>query len=255
MITIDEKKGELISSCDGKKETFALNSPEAFKIVSDVWLRCGWDTKYVYSFSWLGRPIIQLPDDMVRIQEIINEIKPNFIIETGVAHGGSLVYYASLLKALDIKGEVIGVDIDIRKHNRKAIEEHTLYPYIKLIEGSSIDPDIVKKVSSNIKHGQTVLIILDSCHTKEHVLLELEAYSPLVSKGSYIVATDGIMGLVKGRERTGDDWGWNNPEQAALEFVEGNANFKIVEPKFPFNESELTERVTYWPNCYIKRVC
>jgi cephalosporin hydroxylase len=254
LIKIDDKKGLVTLEIDGKSIEHKFDTPEAFKIISDAWLKCGWDTKYVYSFSWLGRPIIQLPEDMLRIQEIIHEVKPTVVIETGVAHGGSLIYYASILKAMDIPGKVVGIDIDIRAHNRKEIEKHNLYSYIELIEGSSVDQGIVEQVSKHVNHDDTVLVILDSCHSKQHVLDELICYSDLVTKGSYIVATDGIMGQVIGRDRTEDDWDWNNPEQAALDFVKTNSSFEIVEPMFPFNESVVKDRITYWPNCYVKRV-
>jgi cephalosporin hydroxylase len=243
-IVIDEK-----NNC-----TYPLGSKEGFKIISDIWLKSGWETKYVYSFAWMGRPVIQLPEDMIRIQEVIFNIKPDVIIETGIAHGGSLIFYASLCKAMD-KGRIIGIDIEIRQHNRKAIEEHFLYKnYIEMIEGSSTAADTVKKVESKIKKDETVLVILDSNHSKQHVLDELNAYSQMVSINSYIVATDGIMELVKGLDRTEPDWDWNNPKAAALEFVKQNSNFIIEEPEFPFNESIINERITYWPSCYIKKI-
>ncbi|MCP9749912.1 cephalosporin hydroxylase family protein [Ferruginibacter sp. HRS2-29] len=234
--------------------THPLGSKEGFKIISDIWLKSGWETKYVYSFAWMGRPVIQLPEDMIRIQEIIFNLKPDVIVETGIAHGGSLIFYASLCKAME-KGRIIGIDIEIRPHNRKAIEEHFLYKdYIQMVEGSSTAPEIVSDVKSRIKEGETVLVILDSNHTKQHVLDELNAYAPMVSVGSYIVATDGIMELVKGLDRTGDDWDWNNPKAAAIEFVAQNPDFIIEEPPFPFNESIVDERITYWPSCYIKKI-
>ena len=124
-------------------EKVSISDPKAFKLISDLWLRSGWDTKYVYGFSWLGRPIIQLPEDLIRIQELIFQIKPDVIIETGVAHGGSLVFYASIFNALG-KGRVIGIDIEIRPHNRKEIEKHTLKDFITLVEGSSIDPNVLQ---------------------------------------------------------------------------------------------------------------
>jgi cephalosporin hydroxylase len=234
--------------------TYPLGSKEGFKIISDLWLKSGWETKYVYSFAWMGRPVIQLPEDMIRIQEIIFDIKPDVIIETGIAHGGSLIFYASLCKAME-KGRIIGIDIEIRPHNRKAIEEHFLYKdYIEMVEGSSTASNIVDQVKAKVKTGEKVLVILDSNHTKQHVLDELNAYASMVSVGSYIVATDGIMELVKGLDRTNDDWDWNNPKAAALEFVQQNTNFEIVEPAFPFNESIVEERITYWPSCYIKKI-
>lgn len=253
MISIDEDKGLVIVTDQSGHQEFPLSSPEAFKAVSQAWLRCGWDTKYVYSFSWMGRPIIQLPEDMIRIQEVIYTLKPDVIIETGVAHGGSLIFYASLCKAME-KGRIVGIDIEIRSHNRHAIEAHPLKPWIELIEGSSTDPDIVQQVKTHVKPDDVVLVLLDSNHTKAHVLDELKAYAPLVSKGSYIVATDGIMGHVKGAPRTQDDWSWNNPEEAAKEFVAQNPNFVIEEPVFPFNEGVVNERVTYWPSGFIKRI-
>jgi len=234
--------------------TYPLGSKEGFKIISDIWLKSGWETKYVYSFAWMGRPVIQLPEDMIRIQEVIFNIKPDVIIETGIAHGGSLIFYASLCKAME-KGRIIGIDIEIRPHNRRAIEEHFLYKdYIEMVEGSSTASNIVEEVRAKVKANETVLVILDSNHSKQHVLDELNAYAPMVSIGSYIVATDGIMELVKGLDRTEADWDWNNPKAAALEFVEKNPRFIIEEPAFPFNESIINERITYWPSCYIKRV-
>jgi cephalosporin hydroxylase len=231
----------------------AMSSPEAFEIISQAWLRCGWDNKYVYSFTWMGRPIIQLPDDMFRIQEVIYSIKPDLIIETGVAHGGSLVFYATLCKAVG-KGRVIGIDIDIRPHNRKAIEAHEFFSLITLIEGSSIHPAIVEQTKSHLRTGDKVLVLLDSNHSKQHVLAELEAYSPLVTKDSYIVAMDGIMEEIVGAPRTKPDWTWNNPKRAAIEFVEAHPEFVIEEPPFLFNEGSTKQRVTYWPSAYIKRI-
>jgi cephalosporin hydroxylase len=252
MIQIDEKAKRIINTETG--QDVALGSPEGFKIISDIWLKSGWETKYVYSFAWMGRPVIQLPEDMIRIQELIFDLKPDVVIETGIAHGGSLIFYASLFKAMG-KGRVIGVDIEIRPHNRKAIEEHFLYDdYIEMVEGDSTSDTIVNQVKDMINPGETVLVILDSNHTKEHVLKELVAYSPFVTKGSYIVATDGIMELVCGLDRTSENWNYDNPKAAAIEFAKNHSNFEIVEPEFPFNESTITERVTYWPSSYVKRI-
>lgn len=253
MIKIDLKQGWVAEERVNGEVKYPIGTSEAFSIISRAWLRIGWDTKYVYSFTWLGRPIIQLPDDMLRVQEVIYTIKPDVIIETGVAHGGSLVFYAGLCKVIG-KGRVIGIDIEIRPHNRHAIETHILQPYITLIEGSSIDLQIVSQVKSLVQPGETVLIMLDSCHTKEHVLAELQAYAPLVSPGSYIIAADGIMEQVLGAPRTQPDWSWNNPKQAAVEFVRNNPDFIIEEPSFSFNEGAITERVTYWPSGFIKRI-
>lgn len=240
-----------ITLTDGTK--YNLDDPRAFKVISEAWIRAGWDTKYVYGFSWLGRPVIQLPEDMFRIQEVIYEIKPDIIIETGVAHGGSLIFYASLCAAMG-KGRVIGIDIEIRPHNRVAIEEHRLSPLISLVEGSSIDADIVQSVRDQIGSADTVLVLLDSNHLKDHVLAELEAYSSMVSPGSYIVACDGVMQQVAGAPRTSEDWSWNNPISAVEEFVAARPEFECVEPIWPFNEGKVTERVTYWPRAFLRRL-
>jgi len=253
VIKIDIEKGEVTVEDRDGRAVYALGSKEAFAVLSRAWLRCGWDNKQVYSFTWLGRPIIQLPEDMVRVQEVIFSLQPDVIIETGVAHGGSLIFYATLCKAMG-KGRVIGVDIEIRPHNRKAIESHFLFSYLTLIEGSSIEPAIVSQVKSLIRPEESVLVLLDSCHTKAHVLAELNAYAPLVSKGSYVVAMDGIMEQVAGGPRTQPDWAWNNPRQAALEFVTANSKFVIEEPAPVFNEGNISEWVTYWPGGFLKRV-
>lgn len=244
----DESKG--IVKHNGNE--FNIGSPEGFSLISQAWLRAGWDAKYVYGFSWLGRPVIQLPEDMFRIQEVIYEIQPDVIIETGVAHGGSLVFYASLCTALG-KGRVIGIDIEIRSHNRKAIQEHRLSPTISLMEGSSIDAAIVQAVKHQIGPTETVLVLLDSNHLRDHVLAELEAYSPLVSPGSYIVACDGIMQQIVGAPRTAEDWSWNNPITAVNEFTAKHPEFECVEPTWPFNESNVKERVTYWPKAFLRK--
>jgi cephalosporin hydroxylase len=233
-------------------QTYALASDEAFSAITKVWLRCGWDKKYTYGFSWFGRPVIQLPEDIVRMQELVYSIQPDVIVETGVAHGGSLVFYASLMKAMG-KGAVIGVDVEIRKHNRTAIESHPLSPLITLIEGSSVDPLIVSKVQSAVA-GKKCLVVLDSNHTKSHVLAELDAYAPLVPVGSYIVAMDGIMSELEGAPRSKPGWSRDNPKVATEEFVARNKSFRIVEPEFPFNEGTVKQRVTYCPGAFVVRI-
>ena len=237
---------------DSQTSSLNLYSKESFELLSQLWVKVGWDQKYVYTFSWMGRPIIQLPEDMIRTQEIIWQLKPDVIVETGVAHGGSLIYYASLCKAIG-NGRIIGVDIEIRPHNRKAIEDHEMFSYITLIEGSSTDASIVDQVKSLIKEHETVLVILDSNHTKGHVADELEAYHELVSTGSYIVATDGIMKDLTGVPRGVEDWDWNNPHAAAKEFASSHPDFVIEQPMWPFNESDLTDNITHWPGAWLKR--
>ncbi len=252
-LTIDTDAAEIITEADGQRHIVPLYSPEAFRLINEQWLKVGWTQKYSYAFTWLGRPIIQLPEDLVRIQEVIHHVRPDVIIETGVAHGGSLVFYASLCKVLG-HGRVIGIDVEIRPHNRKAIEAHPLAGYITLIQGSSIDPAVVQSVRDLVEPGERVLVLLDSCHTKAHVLEELKAYAPLVTPGSYIVAADGIMEAVAGAPGSKSDWSWNNPRQAVLDFVRAASGFVLEEPAIPFNEGTIIYRVTYWPSAYLRRV-
>src|SRR6476646_6573397 len=159
MLTVDFEAGLVRVREEGVEREYPLASQQAFAALSRAWLRCGWDSKYVYSFTWFGRPIIQLPEDLVRIQELIYRVQPDVIIETGIAHGGSLVFYASLCKAMG-RGRVIGIDIEIRKHNRAAIEAHPLVDLIKLVEGSSIDPAVVGQVRELVRGRETALVVL-----------------------------------------------------------------------------------------------
>ena len=252
-LVIDTTAQTLVQDAGTEQHTIPLHSKAAFELLSHLWVQVGWSQKYSYTFSWMGRPIIQLPEDLVRVQEVIYQIKPDVIVETGVAHGGSLIFYASLCKALQ-KGRVIGIDIEIRPHNRAAIEHHELSPYITLIEGSSTAPKVVEAVRSLIQPGESVLIILDSLHTRQHVLDELEVYHALVSTGSYIVATDGIMRDLYGVPRGQPSWEWDNPTDAAAEFARQHPEFVLEQPAWPFNESELRENVTHWPGAWLRRI-
>jgi cephalosporin hydroxylase len=230
-----------------------LYSDEGFRLISDLWVKTGWNQKYTYSFSWFGVPMIQLPEDVLRYQEAVFRLQPDVIIETGVAHGGSAVLSASLCKLIG-KGRVIAVDIEIRPHNRARIERHPLAPLITLIEGSSIAPEIVNKVRSLIAPDQSVLVVLDSDHSFNHVTAELEAYAPLVTQDSWIVATDGIMQDLEDVPRGRAGWGQDNPARAAREFAARNPSFVIEEPAWAFNESTLKNNITHWPNAWLKRV-
>lgn len=252
MIRIDMENGLVSETTSTGEKQYSIGTTEAFSIISKAWLRSGWDNKYVYSFTWMGRPVIQLPEDLLRIQEVVYQVKPDVLIETGIAHGGSLIFYASLFKAMG-KGRVIGVDIEIRPHNRAAIEAHELSEYLTLIEGSSTAPEIVELVKEQVRPGETVMVVLDSCHTKKHVMDELEAYASLVTSGSYIVATDGIMHWLGDAPRTEEDWCWNNPKSAVDEFIANHPEFDNAPPSFNFNEGNITEMVTYWPSAWLKR--
>lgn len=250
--TVDTKDQTLVLEADGEHRRMRLFSRDAFEVLSALWLKVGWNEKYTYTFSWFGRPIIQLPEDLVRIQEVVFEVKPDVIIETGIAHGGSLVFYASLCKAIG-KGRVIGVDIEIRPHNRRALENHELIPFITLIEGDSVSPQVIQSVSSTVGPEDSVMVILDSSHHKHHVLKELSAYSALVTPGSYIVATDGITRVLYDVPRGDSAWVWDNPAAAAQEFAREHPEFELAEPKSPFNESALTKSVSHWSEGWLRR--
>lgn len=253
-INIDTESNQLSFQENGLPKQIPLYSKEGFELISDIWLKVGWNEKYPYSFSWMGRPIIQNPEDIIRTQEAIYQIKPTLIIETGVAHGGSLVLYASLFKAMGIHGRVIGIDIEIRPHNRAAIENHELFPFITLIEGSSTDPKTVTRVREKIKPDDRILVILDSNHSKTHVEQELEAYHSLVSVGSYIVATDGSMEILHDVPRGQADWEQDNPSAAAREFASSHPDFVLGNPAWSFNESQLDKNITHWPDAWLKRI-
>lgn len=252
-LILDTESATLRVEENGTVTQHALYSRQAFELLSREWLRVGWDQKYPYTFSWFGRPVIQLPEDMIRLQEVLYRVKPDVIIETGVAHGGSLVFHASLCKAMG-KGRVIGIDIEIRPHNRTAIESHELASLITLVEGSSTDPGIVARVRELVGAGETVLVILDSNHSKAHVAAELEAYGTMVTSGSYIVATDGIMKDVHDVPRGNPEWKWDHPTAAASEYAARHPEFTLEQPAWPFNESPLAANVTHWPGAWLRRI-
>jgi cephalosporin hydroxylase len=242
-------------TCDTSEETTVLElySKQAFELISQQWVKVGWNQKDPYTFSWFGRPVIQLPEDMIRLQEVLYRIRPDVVIETGVAHGGSLIYYASLFRAMG-RGHVVGIDIEIRPQNREAIENHELSDFITLVEGSSTAIEVVQKAHSLVKPDETVLVILDSNHSKQHVAAELEAYHDLVTKGSYIVATDGVMKDLYDVPNGKAEWQTDHPTAAAAEFVSTHPEFVLEQPEWPFNESNLTENITHWPGAWLRRV-
>jgi cephalosporin hydroxylase len=252
-VTIDTERRELVIDEAGSKQVVSLYSAESFKLLSHLWTVVGWDQKYPYGFTWMGRPLIQLPEDVIRMQETIYRVRPDVVIETGVAHGGSLILYASLLKAMG-RGRVVGVDVEIRPANRKAIESHELGSMIQLIEGSSTAPSIVEQVCAAVREGERVLVILDSNHTKAHVADELKAYASLVSVGSYIVATDGLMESLADVPRGDPTWGKDNPAAASREFAAAHPEFLLEEPPFLFDETSSRVQTTHWPAAYLKRV-
>ncbi len=227
------------------------------------WIKSANALKYSYHFKWQGRPIIQYPQDIVAMQELIWSIKPDLIIETGIAHGGSLIFSASILALLDMNEaiesgstlnpsvsnrKVLGIDVDIRSHNRLAIEAHPMSSRIQMIEGSSVDSDIIRSVQEVAKAHSRILVCLDSNHTHDHVLAELHAYAPLVSPGSYCVVFDTIVENLPGEMFPDRPWGpGNNPKTAAWKYLESHPEFKI--------DKEIQSKllITVAPDGFLKR--
>ena len=224
-------------------EIDVLGKDGQVKILTKEWIKSVNILKYSYHFEWQGRPIIQYPQDMVAMQELIWSIKPDLIIETGIAHGGSLIFSASMLALLDMcdaiengssfnpiesKRKVLGVDIDIRSHNRAAIEAHPMASRIQMIQGSSIAPEIIEQVHSVAANYSRVLVCLDSNHTHEHVFAELEAYAPLTSVGSYCVVFDTIIEDLPADMFQDRPWGpGDNPKTAVWEYLKTHPEFEI----------------------------
>ena len=235
-----------------------------FEALSRNWLQASMERMYPYNFNWLGRPIIQYPQDIVALQQLVWSVKPDLIIETGIAHGGSLVLSASLLALLDMceaieqgigfdprvsRRKVLGVDIDIRTHNRAAIEAHPMSPRIRMIQGSSIDPETVNRVLDEASGHERVLVCLDSMHTHDHVLAELEAYAPLVSKDSYCVVFDTFIEDMPPRFFADRPWDvGNNPKTAVREFIRTHPEFEID------MNVQNSLQVTVAPDGYLRRI-
>jgi len=224
-----------------------------FDAASDQWLATALRMKYPYTFTWMGRPVIQFPDDLLRLQEIVFQVQPDVIIETGVAHGGSLIFYASLCKVLG-RGRVIGIDVEIRPHNRAAIEAHPLSPFITLIEGSSTDPKVIESVRSLVAPEETVLVILDSNHSAAHVHAELDAYAAFVTPGSFLIVLDGYLMELGAPDRPGSNWATDNANAGVRAFAAGHPEFAAEEPGLPFNESPLRRAVTGFRGGLLRRI-
>jgi cephalosporin hydroxylase len=231
-----------------KRERIArLGRDEELRRRSIQWITDASVYGYSYLFTWLGRPIIQFPQDMVALQEILWEVKPDLVVETGIAHGGSLVFHASVLELIGDGGRVLGIDVDIRKHNRQAIENHPLFKRIIMLEGSSVDPEVARRVFEMAQGRTRVVVILDSLHTHSHVLEELRLYSPLVKKGSYLVVLDTIIEDMPANFYTNRPWDkGNNPKTAVWEFLKENDRF-IVDKEI---ENKLL--ITVAPDGYLK---
>ena len=227
---------------------------EEFKNTAKKFLSQSVDARYSFNFKWMGRPIIQYPQDIVAVQELIWDIKPNLIIETGVAYGGSAVFFASLLELNALSGgpkdaEVWCIEIDLRAHNREAILAHPMYPRLRIFDGSSLDEKIAQEVSQKAAQCERVIVILDSNHTHDHVLSELNLYASLVSIGSYCVVFDTVIEDLEGVEFVDRPWGkGNNPKTAVAEFLKTNSDFVV--------ETAIDDKllISVAPGGYLKRV-
>lgn len=235
----EEDRDKRIESYKNKKEF--INSGKDF-------LEKSLDHKYSYNFSWLGRPIIQYPQDIIAMQEIIWKIKPDLIIETGIAHGGSLIFYASLLEVIG-GGEVLGIDIEIRPHNKEAIEQHPMFKRITMLEGDSVSKEVLEQVKKICENKKRIIVTLDSNHTHDHVLKELEAYSPFVSVNSYLIVFDTIIEDVPEKLSRQRPWGvGNSPKTALYEFLKNRDDFIID------NTIDNKLIITVAPDGYLKKI-
>ncbi|UCD75415.1 MAG: class I SAM-dependent methyltransferase [Phycisphaerales bacterium] len=228
---------------------------EGFSLLSRWWLLASWQRKYSYQFRWLGRPVIQLPADLIMIQDLIHRIRPTVIVETGIAHGGSVVFHASVLVAVHHGGampadrpRVIAVDIEIRPHNREALESHPMSAHFTLVEGDSTNESVVDEVRMLLRDDDVVLVILDSGHSRAHVAGELRAYGPLVSPGSAIVAMDGIMPALARLPDGQEEWLEDSPTAAIEEFLSSEAG-----QAFAIDESYRDYAVTHSPGGVLLR--
>lgn len=217
-ITVTPDSGEIREA-----ELYTL---EGLELVSELWIKSSFQHRVMYEPTWLGIPIIQFPNDVLMMQELIWKLRPDVIIETGVAHGGGAIFYASMLELLG-RGRVIGVDVEIRKHNRLAIEGHPLSKRIELVEGSSTDPKIVEQVKKSIPNGDNVLVTLDSNHSYQHVLDELRVYSELVAPGGYLVVMDTAQEMLSATPAGKNEWIDDNPLAAVREFLLKNKEWEV----------------------------
>jgi cephalosporin hydroxylase len=234
---------------ENQKMVKSMGENSSLKELTQEWFNKASEFEYSYHFTWMGVPIIQFPQDIVATQEIVWNIKPDLIIETGVARGGSVLFYASLLELIG-NGEVLGIDIDIREHNYNVIRNHPMFSRVSLLQGSSISGEIFEKVREKAINAKTIMVILDSNHTHEHVIEELKLYSPLVTKGSYLIVFDTVVeDMPSDYNWNGRPWGkGNNPKTAVHEFLKEHPEFEI--------DMDIQHKllITVAPDGYLKRV-
>lgn len=239
---------KLTLEAHGRSTTVDVFSPEGLALVSSLWVKLFAQYRLTHASTWLGVPIIQFPEDIVMMQELVWKVRPDVIVECGLAHGGSALLYASLLELLG-KGLVVGVDVDIRPHNRAALEAHPLAGRLRLVEGSSVEADTAQRVAAHIRPGDTVMVVLDSNHSCGHVAREIQLYKNMVSPGSYLVVMDGAQAEVWDTPDGRPEWKDDNPLRAIEEFMataQGRAEFEI-------DEEPTRLLVTSNPKAYLRR--
>lgn len=227
----------------------AMAADAALREATQSWFETSYRHEYSYHFKWMGLPIIQYPQDVVAVQELVWDLKPDAIIETGIARGGSLIFYASLFEMMGTNGKVVGIDIDIRQPNRRAIEEHPMSKRIEMIEGSSVEDDVIAQVAASVDGRDSVLVILDSNHTHDHVLAELQLYSQFVTANNYLIVFDTIVELMPEDTYPDRPWGrGDNPMSAVQEFLAAHPEFEV--------DSTITDKlmITAAPGGYLRRV-
>ena len=251
-ITIDTDWGKIaIHEDDGSISFVDFYSKEGFALLNELQIKVGWQIRYPYTASWLGFQLLQIPPDAMRIQEIIYKLRPEIIVETGVAHGGSAIFMASLCKLMGI-GHVIGVEKGLIC--REQIEAHPLAEYITLIEGDSVAKETVEQVYRLCNRSERVLVILDSCHSKKHVLAELYAYHQLIRPGLMIIVQDGNMKELADTPRGKPSWFLDNPQKAVTEFITEHPEFVVDQPDLLFDNDGIGRNITYHTNGFLRRI-
>lgn len=238
---------------EGRETSVPIYSQEGFKLISSIWLKQEWNQLHWQSFSWFGFQIWQFPEDLLRLHEVIVTLEPDVIIETGVSKGGSSIFFASMCRLLG-KGRVISIDIQIPAAVRQAIEQSSFSDLITLIEGDSTSADVVEAARQKVRKNEKVFVFLDSNHSKAHVLRELNAYSCMVTTGSYIVAADGVMRSLANTPCGRKEWAEDNPVAAAHEFVAKHPEFEIKRPVTLYGNQYVVDELTFWPDAWIKRI-
>jgi cephalosporin hydroxylase len=251
-IVIDTTEQSIRVSAPSGEVVCPLYSRAGFEILSREWLKVGWNLDYWRGFSWLGFQLVQLPEDVLRLQEIVCRLKPDIIVETGVLEGGSSIFFASLCE-LNGQGRVVSVELEVRPGLRERFAAHPLGRRITLVEGDSSSPQVFERVASQTDGAGTVLVVLDSDHHKAHVARELDLYSRLVTPGSYIVAADGVMRVLADTPHGEASWVEDNPAAAAREFAAAHPEFVLERPAPLFATEADNDQLTYFPDAWLRR--